>query len=517
MVQSTIQHVANTSSLCYCYMLVIHNQPHPEEADTKTIHKYHCHCSYLIGSRIISVRHTKPIRHNNHYTNHLNPTEETVFLAKLRSEPQRTRKRYKATVEIYAVEQAGKWLSTSGKALVYYDTSITLHNGYKIVADADLTDIPETVHEFKYRKFMQRKGVYKQAFIERDMLIVSDSLDKTGDIVMQLRGTINNILNSGDFDEEKLNILKALVLGDRKAPSERTETLFRTAGITHLLRISGLHVGIVALIVGLLLRPFRRNRFSSTMIGAVEIAFVWLFVAITGMAPSTMRAGVMFTFIIVGKSLTMKPPTLNGVAASALLLLTLQPSVIADIGFQLSYSSVVGIIVFVPPLKKYAFSNRHDVFNTDRQTSSIKRNLAYWAKQITRKFCYIVYDCIIVCIVAQICTLPLTLYYFHQFALYFLIANVLIIPFLGIILGCIILMLLAHHWNWAWVTMQDIVSWQLDAICNITEWVSHLPHALIENINFDIPMLIVAYGALVCAGIALSKRDAHHDVVTDNQ
>ena len=463
----------------------------------------------LLGITAYDLRN--PAYQESNYINHIEGATETLFVAEIKSEPQRTPKRLKTTVEVTAIQSGDSLLQTTGKAVIYFDTLDTwVAPGIRITALGEFQPLPYSIgaNHFRYRQYMQRKGIQSQCFT-RGIEPIESSISPTLR-VRRWRNRLCDIVSSSSLSPQKQGIARALVLGDREAPQEITKEEFSAAGLSHLLCVSGLHVGIVALLVGLMFMPFGTKRRTLVLKGVAELAAVWLFVVMTGMAPATLRAGVMFSFLIAGRLFTDRPVSLNALGLSAITLLIIRPTMIADIGFQLSYTAVTGILVFYKPLFNLLPINRlyqTDEYDSSKQTKRSKalRQLKKSCLYMTNKGVDLLWKSIVLCTVAQVCIMPLQLYYFHQITPWFMIANVLIVPFTGVLLGSIMLMMTVSGWPWAWQAMQSVVDWELGLLCGITHRVSTLPGAIIEDVDFTFPMLFVSFLILSVVGIMIHR------------
>lgn len=466
-----------------------------------------------LGMAAYDIRN--PQREASHYTHHVKEGERYRIVAEITSEPKRTAKRLKATAEVKAVATGDSMRQTTGKTVIYFDTLATqVSAGMRVAAIGEFRLMNQTIgtEGFQYRKYMMRKGVTSDCFAHT---IETIPLEHTFTLqIRQLQKKLSKIITFSKLSPEKQGIAKAILLGDRQAPLEITKEEFRAAGLSHLLCVSGLHVGIIALIVTIIFRPLGRKRLMRIVAGVVQLATVWLFVVITGMAPSTLRAGVMFSFLIVGKVLVENSRGLNILGLSAIALLFYRPTMIADIGFQLSYTAVVGIMVFYRPT--YNLVPIEKLYNIKFRSPTSPDSHRRWSKVVAHastacrwtmvEVVKLILMSIVLSTVAQVCIMPLLLYYFHQLTPLFLIANVLIVPFAGLLLGSILVMMAVSGWEWAWEIMQGLVDWELGIICVVTHWVSGLPGALVEDVRFTLPMLAVAMAALVAVALWVERR-----------
>lgn len=442
-----------------------------------------------------------PMKEESHYAHVLGEGEESLIVAEITSEPQRTTKKYKATAEVKGVGVGDSMMTTTGSTVFYFDTTEGgISAGTTVAAVGRFSEPLETVGDgFEYRKYLRHKGVAMVFFAKSAKPVAFNPSPRVR--IEKLRQNLSATLSTSKLTPERQGVAKALMLGDRRAPTDITREEFRAAGVAHLLCVSGLHVGLVAALAGAIVRLFGNGRRARWLRRAVELTAVWLFVEMTGAAASTMRAGVMFSFIIVGKAIYERGNTLNALGLSAIALLTYRPTLIADVGFQLSYTAVWGIITFARPIGALARRKRARGY----KTASLWQNVLKAAGTKT-------WDYVAVCLAAQVSTIPLILYHFHEISVWFLIGNVLIVPFAGVLLASVMVMLAVSRWPWGWMVMQEVVDWLLGAICSVTHWVSKLPGATVEDVRFTLPMLALSLAAIVSASLwarSFSMRAGH--------
>ncbi|MGB3073892.1 MAG: ComEC/Rec2 family competence protein, partial [Chitinophagales bacterium] len=183
---------------------------------------------------------------------------------------------------------------------------------------------------------------------------------------------------------------------------------YTAAGVVHVLAVSGLHVAIVFALLHQLLFFLNRKKHGKLIQAIIILAAIWIFTMVTGLSGSVVRASTMFSFITIGKNMKRPVNLFNILACSAMVILLIDPLLVMDVGFQLSYLAVLGI----GTLNNYI----------DRWLPRENKMVDYLWKMVAMS------------LAAQIATLPLTTYYFHQFPAYFLFANIVVIPIAGILL-----------------------------------------------------------------------------------
>ena len=283
----------------------------------------------------------------------------------------------------------------------------------------------------------------------------------------RLRLALLHRLQQSPLAPDHQAIIAALTLGHRANISPDLRKQYRDAGIAHLLCVSGLHVGLLAALVGGLLFWVGKTRRGRILKGATQVLAVWLFALVTGLAPTTQRAALMFSLLIAARCLNRRTPSLNILAATAIITLTLHPMLLFDVGWQLSYAAVAGILCTKPLLGECR--------------STLLRSA-------------------IVSMAATLATLPITLHTFHQFPLFFLIANVVIVPAAGLILA-LGLLCIAFPCSVAIATPLGAL---LQAIDWLTAHIAALPHSTL-HIDIHSTASLVAI-ALAAALILLSLK-----------
>jgi competence protein ComEC len=299
----------------------------------------------------------------------------------------------------------------TGKIQAYWKGNLDLSYGDVIVhkGDADTIKAPLNPEEFDYKRFMAVKQIHHQVFLKRDswMKIPKQFGNPIFKRAYALRAACKELLLR-HFSGQEAAFLQAVILGDKNDLSVDARNTFSRTGTMHVLAVSGLHVGIIYLMLNILLGFVQRMRYGSVVKGFLILLFLFLFAAITGFSPSVSRASWMFGIITFGEMLGRKGNTLNSLAVSALILLIWDPNNIFKLGFQFSYVAVIGIVLLQPTIRR--------LFSTSD-----------WLMDK-------VFNLMAVSIAAQLVTLPLGLYYFGQFSPIFLVSNLLIVPCISIVL-----------------------------------------------------------------------------------
>ena len=158
------------------------------------------------------------------------------------------------------------------------------------------------------------------------------------------RNFLINLFDKSGLQDENLSVAKALILGEKSGLDRETMKAYSDSGTMHVLAVSGLHVGIVMLLLSFFLKPIKNIPNGRLIYVTVIVVLIWLYALLTGLSPSVLRATFMFTFVILGKEMERDTSVYQSIMVSAFLLILMDPLVLFDVGFQLSYLAVIGIV-----------------------------------------------------------------------------------------------------------------------------------------------------------------------------
>lgn len=338
--------------------------------------------------------------------------------------------------------------------------------------------------EFDYKTYMNRAGVYYRAYVDSGNWFIAGE-NPTFNIFIKALQWRNNILNyfkKLNFDQSAFAVIAALTVGDKSYLDQELKATYVNSGTIHILAVSGMHVGLLFWLLQQITRPlmlWRRGKIARTLL---VLLVIWIYAMITGLTPSVVRASVMFTFWMLGDAGERKVSIYNTISASALFLLILNPQAIFDVGFQLSYLAVLGIVVFYKDIYNWFFFKN-------------------WVlKQV--------WSMLAVSLAAQLLTLPLTLYYFHQFPNYFLLANLIALPLSTFILYVSIAALLIAPIKFLWLPVAWILKWMVYAMNSALYWVEHLPGAITTGIPATVLLAVSVFIVVIAARIFIYNRKA---------
>ncbi|MEP0214787.1 MAG: ComEC/Rec2 family competence protein [Cellulophaga sp.] len=340
---------------------------------------------------------------------------------------------------------------------------------------------PLNPHQFNYAAYLEDLGVYHKIDIKKNYKQLLSTNKTIKGIAASVRTKITNKLNNAGFGSEELSIIKALLLGERNTIQAETLDAYKNAGAIHILALSGLHIGILLLILQFIFSPLEYLPKGKTIKLVVIVIFLWSFALLAGLSSSLVRAVTMFTFVAYAMYLNRPTSSFNIVALSLFFILLLQPNLLFSVGLQMSYAAVFSIILFNPIFQKLLQPKYY----------------------ITNKL----WQLLTVSLAAQLGVLPISLYYFHQFPGLFFITNLAIIPFLGIILSTGILVLVLALCNTLPQFLVAIYNSIIFAMNSVVKWVALQENFLIKAISFNKIQIAISYLFLVLLLMFFEKRN----------
>lgn len=315
-------------------------------------------------------------------------------------------------------------------------------------------------HQFDYKKYMADLGIHHQVQLQPLNYLKTGRIKTLHGLVSQVRYYISSRLQTLGFGTDELSIIQALILGLRDNIDQDTYNNYKKAGAIHILAISGLHVGIVLLILEFLLKPLNllpRGRLLKLMI---TVILLWSFALLAGFSASVIRAVSMFSFLAYAIYLNRPGSTFNILALSmSFILLAIDPFLLFQIGFQLSYAAVISIVWIYPKMQKI-WNPKHLVLRKFWQIFSAG-------------------------LAAQAGVLPISLFYFHQFPSLFFITNMAIVPFLGLILGMGFLIVILVLFNAVPFFLSQLYKHVISTMNFLVDWIAKKESFLLQDIYFD--------------------------------
>lgn len=407
----------------------------------------------------------------------------------VREPPVLRERTVKLNLQLDAVAENGRLLPMKEKCLLSLERDEVAENlnyGDVLLFRTRLRPVDPPLNEaaFNYRKYMIRRGVCRQAYVSSAQWTwygknVGNPLLLH---VSRWRGYLVELLKNGSLDDASKGLVATMLLGDDSFLDPEVSGTYSAVGVSHVLCVSGMHVGIIYLMLDNLLFFLKRNRVQRMLKVLLLVAAVWLYACMVALTPSVVRSAVMFSFVSLGKLFRQQTQTYNSLLTSAFLMLLFRPLLLFEPGFQMSYLAVWGIVCLQPRLQQ-CWQPR-------------SRLLAYlwgiWS----------------VSIAAQLFTSPVSIYCFHQFPTYFLLSNVVVVSMAPLVIGLGLAYLLCTFS----ALLSAIVAKVLDTIIRIMHGgvtaVAAIPGASISGIYLSPLQLVLLYAALLLLLSFLMKRRA---------
>jgi competence protein ComEC len=345
---------------------------------------------------------------SNHYTHYVSSQPQS-FIATITDIPVTSEKFIKIPVQINCIEENKQWHYAEGNSIVYLrnDSSVKFNLGNTLLLNTTFSHVnePKNPNEFDYKAFLENRNTFHVVYATTNNAHVFSKLNNKYSITnigVQIKSRLISVLRNSNLSQSAFSICSALLVGyDDEIDSEVMQS-FSHSGTLHILSVSGMHTGVLyAILIYIFSLLDKYDRYKKTKFVFV-LSVLCLFVVVTGLSPSVLRAALMLGLILFGKTFYKQGNAYNTLLFSAFLLLLINPYLVKDVGFLLSYCAVGGIMYLYPILAKlYVFQNK----------------IIQW-----------LWTSVLISVAATIFTLPVSLYFFHQFPIWFVLSNLLIIP-----------------------------------------------------------------------------------------
>jgi competence protein ComEC len=391
-------------------------------------------------------------------------------------------------LNINSVKQDDKWITVSGKAMTYFakdSLSRKLKYGDKLLIAAGFSDVEASKNpgEFDYRKFLALRSIYSRGFVKTGkwQLLSHDQGNIFTATALQIRERFLEIFRSYHICGQEYAVSAALLLGYTDKIDADLVRSYQGTGALHILSVSGMHVGVVFIVLNFLLAFMYRFKKGKFIKPFLLILMIWFYAAITGFSPAVCRAAAMISFVIFGKFFNRQTNIYNTLSASLLLLLLLNPLLIADVGFQLSYIAVIGIV---------ALQKRIYVLWTPHQ---------WLMNQL--------WLLISVSVAAQLATFPLALFYFNQFPNYFLFTNMIVVPLSNLIIYCGMLVLLISPFSFVAAWSAKLLALLVYLLNSSIRYIESMPGSVSKGIHITaFETLLIYLGMITIVTFLASRR-----------
>lgn len=383
-----------------------------------------------------------------------------IYQATILERPQEKSRSYKSVINTFAVKKGDSIFRVNEKIIVYFSKNERvklLQPGSVILFETSPQFVKNygNPYEFDYKNYLQKKRIYRQVYLANNQWQPTGSKKYSLHIYSELfREKLLKSYRQQNLGANETEILSALTLGYKRNLEPDTKRVFSSAGVIHVLAVSGLHVGILYMVFAFFFGFLRKQNAGKYIFIVASVLLLWTYAFITGLSPSVMRAATMFSIVIIGSNINRRASIYNSLAASALFLLLINPNNLFEVGFQLSYLAVFGIVFLQPKLGKI------------------------WQPKVKIvKFFWLL---LTVSFAAQLATFPVTIYYFSLFPTYFWVSNLIVIPAVTILIPLGILLLLVSTIPYVSFGLAFVIKWLIKAIYSALQFIEHFPFSTLE-------------------------------------
>jgi len=412
--------------------------------------------------------------------------QANTYLGNAISNPSISDKAIAITLEIIQINDNSSKNLNHLKVMCYLEKDTTKNIAYgDIIIFSGILKTPKcrkNPYEFDYGKYLNSKNIHYTTYINKQKWKTIGYKPENQIIAYagKVRSLLLNTLSENGLQGDDLAVASAILLGYDDNMEDDLRQDFIRAGAMHILCVSGLHVGIIYLVFNFLLGFLRINKRGNILKAILLLIIVWLYATITGLSPSVQRAGLMISIFIISNVLHRNRDTYNTLASSALILLILKPLLLFNVGFQLSYAAVLGIITFHQPIFKLIYM-RNKVLDS-------------------------IWSITVLSFSAQLSTFPIAIYNFHFFPTWFWLTNLFTFPlsFLIIISG---LLYITISWlPWFSLVAGKILYGLIFLLNLVVDSVKILPLSGIENIYMSLGMIFTTYLLILFVYTMLSQK-----------
>lgn len=354
--------------------------------------------------------------------------------------------------------------------------------GDRCIANLDLNQIETKGNpgEFDLKHYWNSKNIRYQGFLSANQYKLLDHGSSWLNVFYHIREDCKELIHSY-LPEKTVGLATAILLGDKSLLDKVDLLHFQDAGAMHVLAVSGLHVGIVMLLLNFLFQRASK-RISRRQAILFTLILTFIYAGVTGFSPSVLRSFIMFGLLMIAQTKSWSMNSLNALGIAAVLLILINPLVVYDMGFQLSFAAMLGILVLYRDVESL-FQPRNKILLRVWQGTAVG-------------------------MAAQLTTLPLTLYHFHQFANYFWLSNILVMAFAGIILASGLLFLILGRIP----ILAKLIGFVLGIITafflHSMQFIAELPFAIAAGFSIS-PWFLVIFSLFILYVLVFRFRRKH--------
>ena len=424
---------------------------------------------FSFGRIIIFTHADKPVVSPDGYVKN----QPKLLLLKVLGEPVKKSHLYKCIATVSWLVAGGSCFREDEKVIVYFknkESALKISGDSWIITRKGLDPIENSKSsDFDYKKYCNLKHMYAQVFLqENEFALLSHEVKNSGfSILNKFRRKMLIIIKNEIPSRSENSLLEALMVGFTDDLDPELLKSYADTGVIHIIAISGLHLALICHILQLGLRNLGQKTSGRWAKLIIIITCLWVYSFLSGASPSVVRAAVMFSLVFFARNILRETILYNSLAASAFLLLSFDPFWIWDTGFQLSYAAVLSLRLFSKPVNSLI----------------VVRN----------KILVSVWNAASVSIAAQLLTTPVSIYYFHRFPSYFLLANIPAVPLSSAILVGGILLCVCSSITPLTHELGRFIGFLIQILNGYITHISKLPGAVVGHLVISLPQLILIY------------------------
>ena len=418
-----------------------------------------------------------------------NPTEapQGIYFAKIIREPVVKEKSVKVLLSMELIPGRKDSIARPLKAVAFFakdSLSTRLQYGDRLLFKArpQIPSGPANPGEFDYARFLKMNGISYTLYLRPGQWQYLD-YDPGNPLLAwagKARRYLLDALRNNGLSDQQLAVVAAMLLGHDDLMNPEVEQQYAAAGAMHILCVSGLHVGIVYLVVSFLLGFVKSRKFEKYLKPVIILTIIWGYALLTGLSPAVTRASVMFSMFIIAGALNRSNDVFNTLAVSAVLMLFINPLLLFNVSFQLSYSAVLGILVFYRPVY----------------------GLLYFRNKIADK----IWSLLVISFAAQLGTFPLAAHYFHYMPAYFWLTNLFVIPLSFLIIAVGFGFVLFSWFPLVAHILGFILSWMVLILNKLVAMIGELPYHGIHDLYFPWLKVFFVYGLIIMLFLIFLKQ-----------
>lgn len=419
------------------------------------------------------------------------PNQTSSFLAVIKEAPQEKPRTFMLEAEVYSPSE------TPHRFLLYVakdSISSTIRRGDTLMVNARLQppNNDAMTDGFDYVRYLKRKGITGTAYVAGNHWIITGHSDYVS-WMQQLQDFRYNVLSLYQrlgFQGDALAVLSALTTGVREDLSEELRESYSVAGVSHVLALSGLHIGLIyGLLIMVFMPMWRKVWWMRPLSCMLTIAILWLFALFTGLSSSVVRASFMFSIYTLATFREERPASLHVLSLTAFCMLLVRPLWLFDVGFQLSFVAVASIIILQPRINNMFPNLKSRLYNRVKGLLTVS-------------------------LAAQIGTAPIVILYFHRFSTHFLLSNLLVLPLVTMVMYTAVLMLACTPLPALQQMIAVFLQWLLGIQNNLLTWLTRLPGASIDGLKTNTLEILFFYISVYWFIMYLAKHTADRAIIT---